>query len=347
MRIITYFLSLAAGACVYLILFNRYLLLLKDGTTKTLALRSTMLIIGLGSLLFGWWAAGTAWVWLPAGILAAVLAGEVRRSILRRRCAGDPPVESINAGVSWWRPITTTDLAVFRYEIAIPGWRGPDLRIAHVSDLHLNGDLSSEYYRSALARVAEARPDLLFYTGDLVTKVKYSASLPDVLSQVKGRLATLAILGNHDYWVGAEQVREGVRAAGVTLLGDGCLRLAVGEQEVLICGDEGPWSRSSWQPPQVSSGELALMLTHTPDNIYRLSRLGFAAVFAGHYHAGQVRLPWLGPLVVPSRYGRRFDHGHFVVNGTHLFVSAGIGSAVPPRRIYCQPDVFVVDVTHA
>jgi predicted MPP superfamily phosphohydrolase len=33
-----------------------------------------------------------------------------------------------------------------------------------------------------------------------------------------------------------------------------------------------------------------------------------------------------------------------VVNGTHLFVTAGIGSAEPPVRLWCQPDVLVVDV---
>ena len=89
---------------------------------------------------------------------------------------------------------------------------------------------------------------------------------------------------------------------------------------------------------------MTLVLTHTPDNIYELSGPGVTAVFAGHYHAGQIRIPLLGSLVVPSAYGRLFDHGHFVVNGTHLFVTAGVGAAVPPFRVYCQPDVFIVDI---
>jgi predicted MPP superfamily phosphohydrolase len=67
-------------------------------------------------------------------------------------------------------------------------------------------------------------------------------------------------------------------------------------------------------------------------------------VFAGHYHAGQFRIPYIGSVVVPSTYGRRFDHGHFIVNGTHLFATSGIGVAVLPFRIYCQPDIFIVDV---
>ena len=67
-------------------------------------------------------------------------------------------------------------------------------------------------------------------------------------------------------------------------------------------------------------------------------------VFAGHYHAGQWRLPWLGAVMLPSRLGRLFDHGHFVVRGTHLFVSAGVGLTRIPLRIYCRPDFFIVDI---
>jgi predicted MPP superfamily phosphohydrolase len=337
---------LTAGLCIYLILLNRYLLLLTDGRRKTLALRGSMFAIGIGALLIGWWAAGRPWIWLPVGVLAVVGAGEVRRIRIRRRCAGAPPVETENAGIGLRSPITTMDLAVYRYELAVPApaWRGRRLRVAHVSDLHLNDDLPAAYYQMVMARVARAEPDLLIFTGDLVTKVKYAVDLPQVLTLARGKLATLAILGNHDYWVGPQQVAAAVESSGVTLLTDRRLRLSVDGHPLLICGYEKPWSKGTWQPPQVAPGELGLALTHTPDNVYRLSRLGYAAIFAGHYHAGQVRLPWVGPIITPSRYGRRFDHGHFVVGGAHLFITAGVGSAVPPRRIYCQPDIFFVDI---
>jgi predicted MPP superfamily phosphohydrolase len=224
----------------------------------------------------------------------------------------------------------------------------------------VNSHIGVRYYRAVLARAAELCPDLLIYTGDFVTHVEHAALLSDVLTAAHGRLATLAVLGNHDYWAGAAHVAEAVRSAGIILLGNGYVRIPTSRrlrspnlvrastvtegEHLLVCGYEGPWSSAPWQPPQIAPGELALMMTHTPDNIYRLSRLGFTVVFAGHYHAGQMRIPWLGSLVVPSLYGRRFDHGHFVVNGTHLFVTAGVGTAIPPRRIYCQPDIFVVDI---
>ncbi len=345
----SWFLSAVAALCIYLILLNRYLLLLSDGRLKTVVLRGTLVVIGAVVLLFGWWASHNPWPLLlaPTAVLIAVGIGEMQRIILRRRYRGASPIGAENAGVVLAAPITTLDLAVYHYELPVPRWRGRRLRIAHVSDLHLNGDLPEAYYSMVMARVARAEPDLLFFTGDLVTKVEHAVELPAVLTLARGRLATLAVLGNHDYWVGPQQVAAQVEAAGVTRLGDRCLRVNVEGHEVVICGYEAPWSRTDWRPPALAAHELGLVLTHTPDNIYRLTGLGFVAVFAGHYHAGQVRLPWFGPIVVPSRYGRRFDHGHFVVDGVHLFITAGVGSAVPPRRIYCQPDIFIVDIVAA
>ena len=236
--------------------------------------------------------------------------------------------------------------ALVRYAVNVPSWRGPALRIAHVSDLHLNSHLPIAYYERVMHRVADAQPDLIFFTGDFVTDPQYVNLLPGVLALARGRLGTFGVLGNHDYWADPAAIAATVSATGVTLLRDVAVRVPIGEgRHILIAGCESPWSSPT--PPPIARpapGELALLLTHTPDNVYRLSRLGYAAIFAGHYHGGQIRVPGLGSLVVPSKYGRRFDHGHFVVNNTHLFVTAGVGSAEPPLRLWCQPDVFIVDV---
>ena len=87
------------------------------------------------------------------------------------------------------------------------------------------------------------------------------------------------------------------------------------------------------------------MLSHTPDNVFRLAERGASLVFSGHTHGGQIRLPGFGSVVVPSRFGGLFDEGHFQVDGTELFVSTGIGADMPILRIYCQPQILVVDLT--
>ena len=345
LHLISMALFMAAAAAVYLFLLNRVLIQMRDARRKSLLIRAGGLLSVAVAGALGYFAAGTAWMLVPATILAATALGEVRRLIVRRRCAGAPPVEVENGSVSWRKPNTTTDLALARYIVSVPTWRGPTLRVAHLSDLHLNSHLPLAYYAEIMRRVADAQPDLIFFTGDFVTHAHYIDLLPGVLSLARGRLGTFGILGNHDDWAGRDAVATAVRASGVTLLGNGCAHVEAGNGSSLqVCGCEEPWTRDRWQAPNLAPDQLALMLTHTPDNVYRLSRLGFAAIFAGHYHGGQIRVPGLGSLVVPSRYGRRFDHGHFVVNSTHLFVTSGVGSAEPPLRLWCQPDVFIVDV---
>lgn len=347
-RIVSVLLAITASACLYLFFLNRILIQMRDALRKRFLIRAG----GLGSVVAGgvagYFAAGTPWLIAPAAVLIVTALGEIRRLNIRRRCRGAGPVAVDGPTPGLTRPLTTTDLAIRRFAITAPGWRGPALRIAHVSDLHLNSHLPLAYYEGALRRVAEAQPDLVFFTGDFVSYAHHAELLPRVLPLARGRLGTFGILGNHDCWAGPGIVAEALRASGVTLLEDGGARVDAGDgASVLVAGCELPWSHRPWQPPVPADGELPLLLTHTPDNVYWLSRLGFAAIFAGHYHGGQICLPGIGSLVVPSRYGRRFDHGHFVIHGTHLFVTAGVGSAEPPVRLWCPPDVFLVDVVGA
>lgn len=334
-----------AAACLYLYVLNRFLIQMHDARHKSALIRAGGLLSVAVAGALGYLAAGTAWMILPAAILAMTALGEIRRLIIRRRYRGEPPVATENAGVSWRRPITTMDLAILRFEVQAPAWRGANLRIAHVSDFHINSHLPLAYFADAMKRVAAEKPDLIFITGDFVTHPECVDLLPGILSLARGRLGTFGVLGNHDVWAGRDIVAAAVQSSGVTLLGSGCAHVDTGNgTSLLVCGCEEPWTLDRWQAPRLAPDQLALMLTHTPDNIYRLSGQGITAIFAGHYHGGQIRVPGLGALVVPSKYGRRFDHGHFVIRGTHLFVTAGVGSAEPPLRLWCQPDVLMVDI---
>ncbi len=338
---------MAAALCLFLLLLNRRLILIKDGAFKRRIIAATFVILLGGSAILGYRAGWSLWLVLPALMLAAVAAGEARRAVLRHRLRGSPPLWRDNAGLQLGQPLTTTELQVAHYGIDLPAWPGHELFVAHVSDFHVNDRIPAEYYKAVVQRVSEARADLVFITGDFITELDFVPRLGALLAPIESRLGTFAVLGNHDCWAGADTVARAVRDAGLVLLENDCRRVEVNGNTVLVCGCDDPWAERRWQPPPAPDGELLLALTHTADNIYRLSRAGVAAAFAGHYHAGQVRIPLLGPIVVPSRYGRRFDHGHFVVEGTHLFVTAGVGSASPSMRVYCRPDVFLVRIRKA
>lgn len=350
MTLFLFVLYLLAGLCLFLFLLNRSLIWMPDGSNKLLTMAAAFAITMGGGALLGW-ALPREWrLAVPCGVLALFSLGEVRRWIIRHRHRGSAPVVAPNGSAPYLSlsdPVTTTDLAYYHYEIALPGWTGPPLRIAQLSDFHVNGGLPHSFYRCAVMLAREANPDLLFVTGDFVTGLDDLYALSDLLVELAAP-NVYAVLGNHDYWADAERIGGMVREAGIRLLTDESIVLERSGALVRLTGYDSPWGECTFVPPATRPGELHLVLSHSPDNIYRLREMtGAHAVFSGHYHAGQFRLPWVGPVIVPSRYGRRFDHGHFLFGGTHLFVSGGVGSANPALRLYCQPDVFVVDIVPA
>jgi len=334
-----------AGTCLLVIVANRWLIGMRDGWFKMPLIGMAGAGLTFAPAAAGFIAGNTWWSAAPALVLGGIAAGETHRAWLRRRFRGDAPVERQNYGVTLARPVTTTDLSIARFEVALPRWRDTHLRVAHISDLHVNEGMPRSYYLEMWQRVAAAAPDLLLITGDFVNHANEIPILNEVLAARPRGIRAFAILGNHDYWSDPDLVRAALTRADIDVLGNSHRRLAhEGHAGLIVAGCEDPWSPSRWSAPEKQPGDALLVLTHTADNIYRLNRAGADIVLSGHYHAGQFRIPSFGSLVVPSLFGRRFDHGHFNVEGTHLFVTAGVGSA-PALRIYCQPDLFIIDIT--
>jgi predicted MPP superfamily phosphohydrolase len=333
----------AAGLCVFLILLNRVLILMRDSKSKIPTILLVFLGIMCGSAVLGSLLYRLPWVLAPAAVLGLVLLGETRRAIIRRSCAGSEPLDSKPQDIRLFNPVTTTDLTTRRYEMEHPCWSGARLRVVHLSDLHVHPRLGADYYQRVIALAEQTQPDLAVFTGDFIAGIHSLPMLHQALRPIAG-VETFAVLGNHDYWTVPDNIRAVVMDTGVRLLTNESVTVKVDGREVVVTGYDYPWgTRGKSQIPQ-SNGTLQIVLSHTPDNIYRLAKSSADIVFSGHYHAGQIRLPFLGSVVVPSVYGRRFDHGHFVVNETHLFVSSGIGASSPPLRLYCRPDIFIVDI---
>jgi predicted MPP superfamily phosphohydrolase len=349
-------LGLTVGLGLYLALINRTLSYMRHSVSKPLV-SLTSLVFLVGGFAFLGYAGGGIGRWLVSLSLLGLIIGEVYLFWVRRRHIGAPPVNRFGPKPSIFRPITTTDLALLHYIVQISSASNQEnqrlqsckssdrrLRVVHISDLHVNDHLGLYYYQGIMDQVIQAEPDLVFITGDFITEIEYAQYLPDLLRRLHSRFGIFAILGNHDHWASATEVTRAVRSVGIEIIGNGSRRLSLdGGLNLTILGCEEPWSPDRWSPPVIRNGDLALALSHSADQVYRLSQAGAHAVFSGHYHAGQFQLPLIGPLLVPSRYGRRFYHGHYRVGKTHLFVSAGAGSFDPALRLYCPPDIILVD----
>jgi predicted MPP superfamily phosphohydrolase len=337
-------LTLAAAIGVWAFLVNRIILHWVDAPTKTVT--EGALALALGGLAF--WAAARSrsprYAWAAAAILALFGAGEIRRALLHR-AYGKPFEAPTLAQV--FDPVTTTELAIPRYSLDVAHLGRARLRVVHLSDLHVTEGLPWSYYEQLRASIQELEPEVIFLTGDYVEHNGRLGLLERWLKTLpRAPLGTFATLGNHDYWAGApEQVREALQRSGVRVIAGSCETVSTGDNgAVRICGTDAPWG-PAFDASSARTGEYPILaLTHTPDNVYALRDAGVTAVFAGHTHGGQFRFPVLGALVIPSRFGRLFDRGHFAVDGTHLYVSAGVGADDPPLRLWCPPELVVVDL---
>jgi predicted MPP superfamily phosphohydrolase len=109
-------------------------------------------------------------------------------------------------------------------------------------------------------------------------------------------------------------------------------------QPLVVIGHEGPWFKGAPDLAGCPAGPFRLCLSHTPDNIAWARRWGVDLMLSGHVHGGQIRLPGIGSVLVPSRYGRRYECGTFNEPPTVLHVSRGL-SGEHPLRYFCRPEV--------
>jgi predicted MPP superfamily phosphohydrolase len=334
----------AAGCCIYLWLMSRFFIDMADSRLKFPVILALTAVTTLMPAAAGWFIEGPMRPVFPVVVLTGAAVIEAHRLYVRRRHRGVRPWHSTHPGVAWMKPFTTQDLAVTQYRVEVATWRGPRIRVAHLSDFHANRSLSAAFYRDAVLKAVELEPDFLFITGDFISKIHNLPILESVLPAAAGVPRRIAVLGNHDYWTEPSQVAALLRTSGFDVLENDHRVFELAAGRVVVSGCDDPWGPGRWTKPASSADDLVLVLSHTPDNIYRLARAGAHAVFSGHLHAGQFRVPGFGALAMPSMYGRRYDHGHFCVEGTHLFVSAGIGAHFPPVRVYCPPDLFVIDI---
>lgn len=339
-------LALIAGFGYSILVVNRLLSYLRDGWRKQLSL-----ILLFGGIIGGFLGIEFWLLTLGAGVLILVplmllFVGEFYLRWSQKRYKAGVAVKVDGNPVSLRNPVTTIDLQVYWYEIEDAKLPVDHLRVVHMSDFHVNQGIPIPYFHKVISRANDSEPDLIFLSGDFVTESRYIPWLQDILANLSSRLGAFAILGNHDYWTNPIRIADMLRGVGVTVLEDEPYFLRCNDHEgISIQGCERPWGRGSCGSIK-SSDTFSLALSHTGDYIYALSNAGINAVFSGHFHAGQFQIPGFGPVLLPSKYGRRFAHGHYLVKDTHLFVSAGVGAGGPPLRLYCPPDFFVVDFYH-
>jgi uncharacterized protein len=253
---------------------------------------------------------------------------------------------------------------VARRRMPLPGLP-PELRgrtLLQVSDLHVGPRVDPEYLIRALRTAAALAPDFVVVTGDFISyrRGQDYRELARVLRYLpRGRLATVAALGNHDYGVAwrelavADAVSSVVRDVGATVLRNEAARL--GGLQFAGLGDL--WS-SEFSATHAAGGPGAaatlaaldraaptVVLCHNPDALDLPVWDGVRGwVLAGHTHGGQCKPPFLPPPLLPVK-NRRYTEGAFDVGpGRRLYVNRGLGHLIQVRfNVRPEITLFTLD----
>ncbi|MCH1495138.1 MAG: metallophosphoesterase [Rubripirellula sp.] len=240
------------------------------------------------------------------------------------------------------------ELAIEKIELPVNGLpdRFDGYRIAHLSDVHLTGDVSPQFTRYALGIAEQWGPELLALTGDVIDSEDCVDWLEGIFSRVKVNDGAYFILGNHDARMPTvSPIRSAMEKAGWKDLGGKVITAELRQQDVTLIGSEAPWLE---MPRSLNSEDqtFRILLSHSPDQIRWAQKNHIQLMLAGHTHGGQGRLPLLGPVLSPSVYGSRFASGQFYRSPTTLHVTRGL-SGTRLLRLNCRPELSLLTLRQA
>jgi hypothetical protein len=226
------------------------------------------------------------------------------------------------------------------------------LKIAQISDLHVGPTIQGGYVDEVVRQTNALNPDLIAVTGDLADGSPAAlGQYLQPLADLKARLGTYYVTGNHEYYWGVERWLEKVRSLGLLPLLNENRVITVEDAKVLLAGvtdSTGGNFVTGHHPDQekaIQSGEecqLKILLAHRPDQWFEAEKLGFHLQLSGHTHGGQF-FPWSVLMPIAYKYYRGLNrHGRM-----WIFVSSGTGYWGPAHRFAIPSEIALLRLTAA
>lgn len=194
----------------------------------------------------------------------------------------------------------------------------------------------------AVRLVNASEPDAVVITGDFVCHTQ--AHLDELTHVVQSFDAPVfAVLGNHDHWSGAEEVRWALRRGQAEVLDNVWTTITLRHQSLQVVGlDDAYTGHASWRRATkgLDARTATLGLSHIAEEADALWHDGVSLVLSGHTHAGQITVARLHEITVGRLVGHKYVHGLYGRRAPDeegplgaVYVGAGVGAAVMPLRL--------------
>ena len=243
------------------------------------------------------------------------------------------------------------------------------LKIIQISDIHSGSFTFKEPIKQAIELINAEKPDLVFFTGDLVNNVATEMQpYVDVFDKIEAKYGVYSVLGNHDYGDYERWPSPEAKVANMELLKDMHKRLGwdlllnehrqidINGEKVAVIGVEN-YSMHLRFPKygdlekaceNCEPAALKLLLSHDPSHWEGQvipEQPDIDITFSGHTHGMQfgVEIPgWFSWS--PIQYVYKQWAGLYQRGEQYLYVNRGLGFLGYPGRVGILPEVAVLEL---
>ena len=238
------------------------------------------------------------------------------------------------------------------------------IRIIQLSDLH--NKKFGENNKNLIKKILEQKPDIVVMTGDMVNS--YQKDLTTVTSLIRELSKSIPVyfsLGNHE--ISYQQnfdvdLKEIFENTGAVVLDYEYADVSIKGNNLRIGGYYGYYrtphldTTSAEQKKIMSkfSNEFEdtdiykLLLCHIPTTWVDWDGIDdypVNLVLCGHYHGGQIRIPFVGGLHAPYvGWFPKNTKGMFVGEKATCILTTGLGSGKKIPRINNPPEIVIIDL---
>lgn len=225
-------------------------------------------------------------------------------------------------------------------EILVTNKKLDDLKILHLSDLHINKKTTLSQIEELVLLCNKQSFDFAVITGDIIdTKAKFIKEKLQILNTLKGKVYYIS--GNHDLFYGLEDLKK--ELTNFIFMDNDCTVIIYKNEIIHLAGLPDRFSkffkikREENKIKNYLLNEPSIFISHQPKD-YKIAIDSKANLFlCGHTHGGQIYpFHYLVRLVQP------FIAGVFYKKNTAIYVNKGIGTWGFNFRYKAQAEITIV-----
>jgi predicted MPP superfamily phosphohydrolase len=238
--------------------------------------------------------------------------------------------------------MNTIRISKYEVEVSRRNSRAEHLRVAFVSDFHIQQNTSQGFVEQFVRKVSALQPDIILYGGDMTegdNENETNKAIESALRNIHAKYGSYGVTGNHEFYGGNQQ---GIffRNAGIKLLCDTIVRI---DDSFYLAGRYDEHFRQRKSVNEIVTGNFnnlpVILMDHRPTELQEVSRSKADIQFSGHTHNGQ-----MFPINLITRSIYELSWGYKKIRNTHFFVSSGLGLWGPPVRTSGKSEIMLVDI---